>query len=148
MLAADEILRGGRQGQTWGGGRATMSAPVRQRILVTGATGYIGGRLVPRLLEAGHAVRCVARNPNRLAGHPWPGVEIVEGNLADRDAAFRALETIEVAYYLIHSMAEGQTFLLTAWWISTMPGIALSVVVVCVGVFGDRVRDVLDPRMT
>ncbi len=42
-----------------------------QRILVTGATGYVGGRLVPRLLAAGHAVRCLARDPERLAGRPW-----------------------------------------------------------------------------
>ena len=82
----------------------------RRRVLVTGATGYIGGRLVPRLLAKGHAVRCVARNPTRLAGHPWPGVEIVQGNLSEPEAALRALADIEVAYYLVHSMAAGQAF--------------------------------------
>jgi uncharacterized protein YbjT (DUF2867 family) len=81
-----------------------------QRILVTGATGYIGGRLVPRLLAQGHAVRCVARNPSRLAGHPWPGVEIIAGNLSEPDAARRALHDVSVAYYLVHSMAAGETF--------------------------------------
>lgn len=80
------------------------------RILVTGATGYIGGRLVPRLLAKGHHVRCIARNPNRLAGHPWPGVEVVGGNLADPADTLRALQGIDVAYYLVHSMAGGEAF--------------------------------------
>lgn len=87
-----------------------MSTAPRLRILVTGATGYIGGRLVPRVLAKGHAVRCVARNPSRLAGHPWPGVEIVAGNLADADSAAAALQNIDVAYYLVHSMAAGEAF--------------------------------------
>ncbi|HVU36310.1 MAG TPA: SDR family oxidoreductase [Opitutaceae bacterium] len=83
---------------------------LRPRVLVTGATGYIGGRLVPRLLDLRCAVRCVARNPSRLAGHPWPGAEIVAGNLSEPDAAFRALQGIDVAYYLVHSMAGGEEF--------------------------------------
>ena len=86
----------------------TSASPLR--ILVTGATGYIGGRLVPRLLAKGHAVRCVARNPDRLPGHLWPGVVIVPGNLSDPEAAGRALQNIEVAYYLVHSMAAGAAF--------------------------------------
>lgn len=45
-------------------------APVL-RCLVTGATGYIGGRLVPELLDAGHSVRCLARTPEKLRDHPW-----------------------------------------------------------------------------
>ena len=80
------------------------------RVLVTGATGYIGGRLVPRLLARGHHVRCVARDPNRLAGRDWPHVEIVGGDLADASALPAALEGIDVAYYLVHSMAEGGAF--------------------------------------
>ena len=88
--------------------RVSSAKPLR--VLVTGATGYIGGRLVPRLLADGHAVRCVARNPNRLAGHPWPGAEIVAGNLGDPEATHRALQGIDVAYYLVHSMAGGEAF--------------------------------------
>lgn len=80
------------------------------RILVTGATGYIGGRLVPRLLAKGHAVRCVARNPDRLEGHSWPGVEIVAGNLSEAESATAALQGVDVAYYLVHSMASGEAF--------------------------------------
>src|ERR1035437_5797385 len=80
------------------------------RVLVTGATGYIGGRLVPRLLARGHRLRCVARNPSRLEGHPWPGVEIVQGDLEDPEATAQALQGIDVAYYLVHSMAAGEAF--------------------------------------
>ena len=80
------------------------------RVLVTGATGYIGGRLVPRLLARGHQVRCVARDPNRLAGRDWPNVEIVPGDLADASVLPAAFDGIDVAYYLVHSMAEGGAF--------------------------------------
>jgi uncharacterized protein YbjT (DUF2867 family) len=79
-------------------------------VLVTGATGYIGGRLVPRLLARGHQVRCVARNPDRLAGRDWPGVEIVRGDLADASELPAVLDGIDIAYYLVHSMAEGGAF--------------------------------------
>lgn len=76
-------------------------------VLVTGATGYIGGRLVPRLLARGHAVRCVARDAGRLAGRPWHGVEIIEGDLADPEATARAVRDVDVAYYLVHSLESG-----------------------------------------
>ena len=80
------------------------------RVLVTGATGYIGGRLVPRLLERGHLVRCVARNPSRLAGRTWPGVEIVPGDLEEPNIFWNVFEGIDVAYYLVHSMAAGKYY--------------------------------------
>ena len=79
-------------------------------LLVTGATGYIGGRLVPRLVARGHQVRCVARDPDRLAGRNWHDAEIVQGDLADASALPAVLEGIDVAYYLVHSMAEGGAF--------------------------------------
>ncbi len=76
-------------------------------ILVTGATGYIGGRLVPRLLEAGYHVRCLARSPQKLEARAWaghPDVEIVRGDLDDRESLRRAMSGVEAAYYLVHSM--------------------------------------------
>lgn len=81
------------------------------RILVTGATGYIGGRLVPRLLDAGHEVRCVARNPQKLSLHPWrPRVEVVAGDVLDERAIKEALVGCDAAVYLVHSMAAGSGF--------------------------------------
>jgi len=81
------------------------------RILLTGATGYVGGRLAPRLLEAGHRVRCLVRTPEKLADRPWaqhPDVELVKANLEAPDPGARdwaeALRGCDVAYYLVHSM--------------------------------------------
>lgn len=90
-----------------------MSRPegaARPHVLVTGATGYIGGRLVARLSDGGVHVRCVVRDLGRLDRRRWPGVEIVQGDLAEQSAARRALDDIDVAYYLVHSMAGGKTF--------------------------------------
>jgi uncharacterized protein YbjT (DUF2867 family) len=85
---------------------ATLMDPGKPLILVTGATGYIGGRLVPRLLTAGHRVRCLARNPERLAGRHWPGAELVKGDVADAASLEAALQGVTQAYYLVHAMAE------------------------------------------
>ncbi len=81
------------------------------RILVTGATGYIGGRLVPRLLDAGHEVRCLARNPQKLSLHPWRHrVEVVAGDVLDERSVKEALVGCDAAVYLVHSMASGADF--------------------------------------
>ncbi|MEV1172065.1 SDR family oxidoreductase [Nonomuraea sp. NPDC049784] len=81
------------------------------RCLVTGATGYIGSRLVPELLEADYAVRCMARAPGRLRDHPWRNrVEISEADATDPVRTEAALEGIDVAYYLIHTMGSGRDF--------------------------------------
>ena len=75
------------------------------RILVTGATGYIGGRLIPQLLGAGHTVRVMVRQASRIAGRPWlPDVEVAVGDVLDRDSLVRALHGVDQAFYLIHSM--------------------------------------------
>lgn len=83
------------------------------KIAVTGVTGYVGGRLVPELLDAGHEVRALARHPERLAGREWAGssqVELVEADASDLDQIRSALEGTDVAYYLIHSLGTGPTF--------------------------------------
>ncbi|ANP72020.1 SDR family oxidoreductase [Cryobacterium arcticum] len=76
-----------------------------RRVLVTGATGYIGGRLVPRLLEAGHDVRVLVRSPQKLTDVPWAkDVDIVEGDLGNPESLAAASTGIDVFYYLVHSM--------------------------------------------
>lgn len=80
-------------------------------VLVTGATGYIGGRLVPELLAAGYRVRCLVRSPGKLAGERWlDQVEIVEGSLTDEAALTRALAGATAAFYLVHSMGGSADF--------------------------------------
>jgi uncharacterized protein YbjT (DUF2867 family) len=81
------------------------------RILVTGATGYIGGRLIPELLKRGHEVRAFVRDPERLRGKAWvSNVEIVKGDLADRPAIREALVSVDAAYFLVHAMYSGGGF--------------------------------------
>jgi uncharacterized protein YbjT (DUF2867 family) len=78
---------------------------VGMRCVVLGATGYIGGRLVPQLLAAGHRVRVVARSPEKLVGVPWRDrVQVARGDLADPESVKRALADQEVVYYLVHSL--------------------------------------------
>ncbi len=81
------------------------------RALVVGATGYIGGRLVPRLLTAGYTVRVLARDPARVTAFSWGDrVEVVTGNATDADAVARAVDDVDVLYYLVHGMAAGKGF--------------------------------------
>jgi uncharacterized protein YbjT (DUF2867 family) len=78
-------------------------------ILVTGATGYVGGRLVPRLLEAGYQVRVFVRDPARLQGRSWLSrVEVVIGDALLPETLAAALQNVSVAYYLIHGRQGGR----------------------------------------
>jgi len=81
------------------------------QVLVTGATGYIGGRLVPELLDAGYDVRVLVRHPERLAAREWSDrVQVVTGDATSREELRGALDGVDVAYYLIHAMAGGGGF--------------------------------------
>ena len=82
-----------------------MQDPSRGRALVTGASGYIGGRLVPPLLEAGWTVRAMARTTTRLRDAPWAGdVEVAVADVTDEEDLAGALADVDVAYYLVHSI--------------------------------------------
>jgi uncharacterized protein YbjT (DUF2867 family) len=86
-------------------------AAVRLDCLVTGATGYIGGRLVPELLAAGHRVRCAARTPANLRDHPWAAdAEAVRCDVLDPAQVGAAMRGIDVAYYLVHALGTGRDF--------------------------------------
>ncbi|WP_416902626.1 SDR family oxidoreductase [Micromonospora echinospora] len=77
------------------------------RCLVTGATGYVGGRLAPRLLARGHTVRCLARSARRLRDVPWAArVEVVEGDLRRPETLPAAFADVDVAYHLVHSLGQ------------------------------------------
>lgn len=93
-------------------GRMTSPAPAADRpCLVTGATGYVGGRLVPRLLAAGHPVRVLARTPSKLTDVPWRAdVEVAEGDLGDVDSLRRAFAGMAVVYHLVHAMGTSDDF--------------------------------------
>jgi len=81
------------------------------RILVTGSTGYIASRLIPQLLEHGHAVRALARKPQVLRGRAWfERVEVVQGDVKDASSLAPALDGIHTAYYLIHNMSAGRGY--------------------------------------
>ncbi|SEA79341.1 Uncharacterized conserved protein YbjT, contains NAD(P)-binding and DUF2867 domains [Desulfuromusa kysingii] len=78
-----------------------------QPIFVAGATGYIGGRLLPRLLDAGYAVVALARAPEKLKDRPWaqhPQLTIVKGDILDAESLRQAVNGCRAAYYLVHSM--------------------------------------------
>lgn len=81
------------------------------KILVMGATGYIGGRLAPRLADAGHEVRCLTRRPERLSEVAWADrVEVVQGDALDPSSLSAAMDGIDAVFYLVHSIGTGADF--------------------------------------
>lgn len=85
--------------------------PENPRVLVTGASGYIGGRLVPELLEAGAHVRVTGRHAGSLRAWDWSDrVEIAEADLSDRMAVRRAVEGMDVVVFLVHAMGGGKGY--------------------------------------
>ncbi len=81
------------------------------KILILGATGYIGGRLAPRLVEAGHDVRCLTRRPDRLEGVEWADdVEVVRGDALDRSSLDEPMKGVDQVFYLVHSIGTGESF--------------------------------------
>lgn len=85
-------------------------AEKRKKILLTGATGYIGGRLRRRLEAESHELRCLARRPEALEPQVAPGAEVVRGDLLRPETLHAAMRGISTAYYLVHSMASGGDF--------------------------------------
>lgn len=81
-----------------------------RRILLTGATGYIGGRLLKALESSGYRLRCLARHPEFLRPKVAPETEVVAGDVMDRGALASALQGIHTAYYLVHSMGSAGDF--------------------------------------
>jgi uncharacterized protein YbjT (DUF2867 family) len=82
-----------------------------KRILVTGATGYLGGLLIPELIAQGYSVRCMVRDEKKVDGREWiHAIEVVEADVLKRESLAKAMADIDAAYYLIHSMAAGKDF--------------------------------------
>jgi uncharacterized protein YbjT (DUF2867 family) len=82
----------------------------RPLILITGATGYVGGRLLPLLFEKGFALRCLARTPDLLKVKAPVGVEVMAGDMLNKESLLKALQGVHTAYYLVHSMASASRF--------------------------------------
>ena len=84
---------------------------VDKLILVTGATGYIASRLIPRLLDSGYRVRCLARNPLRLQGRSWFNkIDVIQADVTTPASLARAFDGVDTAYYLIHNMSAGHGY--------------------------------------
>ncbi|MBI5085679.1 MAG: SDR family oxidoreductase [Acidobacteria bacterium] len=79
-------------------------------ILVTGATGYVGGELLKALLAGGHRVRCLARRPEVLRARGTAGAEVVSGDVLDAASVRAAMAGVDAAYYLVHSMSSAGSF--------------------------------------
>lgn len=84
--------------------------PDKSLILLTGASGYIGGRLLPSLEHQGYRLRCLARRPEILKPKVGPSTEVVAGDVLDRASLDSAMRGVDVAYYMVHSMSSTGSF--------------------------------------
>src|SRR5947208_8063439 len=82
----------------------------RPLILLTGGTGYVGGRLIPLLEKQAVRLRCLARSPEKMRSRVQPGTEIVQGDVLDPASLDRALQGVQTAYYLVHLMSGSKDF--------------------------------------
>jgi uncharacterized protein YbjT (DUF2867 family) len=83
---------------------------VKPLVLIAGATGYVGGELLKKLLDAGYTVRCLARRPEALRAKERAGLEVVEGDVLNSASVRAAMAGVGIAYYLVHSMGSAQSF--------------------------------------
>jgi uncharacterized protein YbjT (DUF2867 family) len=90
--------------------RGEIKGLPKAALLVTGATGYVGGRLLRALLEDGHTVRCLVRNPDRLGSRAEAGTQVVRGDAVTGEGLAESMRGVETAFYLIHSMGSSGGF--------------------------------------
>lgn len=83
---------------------------MNEKILVAGASGYVGGILVPKLLQRGAQVSCLTRSPEKINARNWPGAKAVKGDVLNAGSLAEALKGIQTAYYLVHAMGQGGDF--------------------------------------
>src|SRR5688572_19748740 len=90
--------------------RVSGGIQVRPLILLTGATGYVGGRMLTRLEDAGYRVRCLTRRPEELSSRIGPNSEAVFADMLNRESLDEAMRGGDIAYYLVHSMGAADGF--------------------------------------
>lgn len=130
--------------------------PETDLILVTGATGYVGGRLVPRLLAAGYRVRAMGRSMEKLACRPWanhPGIELAQGDVQDLASMAQAARDCTAAYYLVHGMVAhkeryAEADRLSAMNMRTAAERAGMSQIIYLGGLGDSAHPGLSPHLT
>ncbi len=89
---------------------ANLDDENRPLILLTGGSGYVGGRLIPLLEKQAARLRCLARSPEKMRSRVQPGTEIVQGDVLDPASLDRALQGVQTAYYLVHLMSGSKDF--------------------------------------
>jgi uncharacterized protein YbjT (DUF2867 family) len=89
---------------------ANVEGDTRPLILLTGGSGYVGGRLIPLLEKQDVRLRCLARNPEKMRARVLPGTELVQGDVLDPASLDRAMHGVHTAYYLVHLMSGSKDF--------------------------------------